>query len=59
VDEADTPYLDLEGDREMQVYNLVKDHVFVHMPLYDSNLLGKIGMDTEFASIFKACGWEM
>jgi hypothetical protein len=59
VDEADTPYLDLEGDREMQAYNLVKDRVFVHMPLYDSNLLGKIGMDTEFASIFKACGWEM
>jgi hypothetical protein len=46
VDEADATYLDLEEDREIQVYNHVKSHVFVHTSLYDPNLLGKICMDT-------------
>jgi hypothetical protein len=58
VDEADAPYLDLEEDWEIQAYNHIKGCVFVHTPLYDPNLLGKIGMDTKFTSIFKAIGWE-
>ena len=47
----DDPHLDLEGDREMQAYNLIKNHKFVHMPTYDPDLLQKIGMDTEFTTI--------
>jgi benzoyl-CoA reductase/2-hydroxyglutaryl-CoA dehydratase subunit BcrC/BadD/HgdB len=43
VEEADAPYLDLEGDRELQAYNHVKNRVFVHMPLYNPELLQKIG----------------
>jgi len=35
----DAPYLDLEGDREMKAYNLIKNHEFVHTPLYDPTLL--------------------
>ena len=54
----DDAHLDLEGDREMQAYNLIKNHKFVHMPTYDPDLLQKIGMDTEFATIWKAVGWE-
>ena len=54
----DDPYLDLEGDREMQAYNLIKNHEFVHMPTYDPDLLQKIDMDTKFATIWKAVGWE-
>ena len=54
----DDPHLDLEGGREMQAYNHVKDHEFDHMPVYDPNLLDKISMDTEFTTIWKAIGWE-
>ena len=42
----------------MQAYNLIKNHKFIHTPTYDPNLLQKIGMDTEFATIWKAIGWE-
>ena len=54
----DDPHLDLEGDREMQAYNLIKNREFVHTPTYDPDLLQKIGMDNEFATIWKAVGWE-
>ena len=54
----DDPHLDLEGAREMQAYNLIQNHEFIHMPAYDPDLLQKIGMDTEFATIWKAIGWE-
>ena len=47
----DDPHLDLEGEREMQAYNLIKNHEFVHTPMYDPNLLQKIGMDIEFTTI--------
>ena len=47
----DDPHLDLEGDREVQTYNLIKNHEFIHMPAYDPDLLQKIRMDTEFATI--------
>ena len=36
IDEADAPYLSLEGDWEMQAYFLLKDPIFLHTPLYDS-----------------------
>jgi hypothetical protein len=35
----DDPHLDLEGDQEMQAYNLIKNHEFVHMPAYDLDFL--------------------
>jgi hypothetical protein len=35
----DDPHLDLEGDREMQAYNLINNHEFIHTPAYDPNLL--------------------
>jgi hypothetical protein len=50
-EEDDAPHLDLEGDREMQAYNLVKNHKFVHTPAYDPALLQTIGMDAEFTII--------
>jgi hypothetical protein len=58
VEDYDAPYLDLEGDREMQAYNHVKNHEFIHTPAYDPDLFDKIGMDTEFTTIWKAIGWE-
>ena len=47
----DDPHLDLEGARETQAYNLIKNRGFVHTPAYDPDLLQKIGMYTEFATI--------
>ena len=47
----DVPHLDLEGDRETQAYNLIKNCEFIHMPTYDPDLLQKIAMDIEFATI--------
>ena len=54
----DDPHLDLEGAREMQAYNLIKNCEFIHTPAYDPNLLQKMGMGIEFATIWKAVGWE-
>jgi hypothetical protein len=54
----DDPHLDLEEDQEMQAYNLIKNHEFIHTPSYDPDLPQKIGLDTEFATIWKAVGWE-
>ena len=47
----DDPHLDLEGDREMQAYNHVMDHEFIHTLAYGPDLLKKIGMDIEFTTI--------
>ena len=47
----DDPYLDLEGEQEMQVYNLIKNHEFVHTPTYHPDLLKKTGMDSKSAII--------
>ena len=54
----DDSHLDLEGARETQAYKLIKNHEFIHMPAYDPDLLQKIGMDTEVATIWKVVGWE-
>ena len=54
----DDPHLELEGEREMQVYNLIKNCEFIHTPAYHPDLLEKIGMATEFTTIWKAIGWE-
>ena len=39
MEENDAPHLDLERGREMEAYNLIKNHEFVHTPLYDPTLL--------------------
>ena len=57
IAEVDAPFLDLQGDREHQAYNHLKDHTFLHTPLIDPDLLEKTGMDIEFATIWKAVGW--
>jgi hypothetical protein len=33
--ENDAPHLDLEGDQELQVYNIIKSHEFVHTAACD------------------------
>jgi hypothetical protein len=58
MDDADAPHLDLESDWEVQAYHHVKDCDFFHTPAYDPDLLTKIGMDTEFITIWKVVGWE-
>ena len=42
----------------MQAYFLLKDRIFLHTPLYDSQLLEDTGMDTEFETLWRAVGWE-
>ena len=47
MEEGDVdPHLGLEGDRETQAYNHIKNREFIHTPAYDPNLLQKIRMDT-------------
>ena len=58
MEDDDEPHLDLERGQEMEAYNLIKNRVFDHTPLYDPALLKAIGMDIEFTSIWKAIGWE-
>ena len=51
MEEGDNdPHHDLEGEQEMQPYNLIKNHEFVHMPAYHPDL-AKIGIDSKFTTI--------
>jgi hypothetical protein len=47
----DDHHLDFEGEWEMQAYDLIKNREFIHTPASDIDLLVKIGMETEFATI--------
>ena len=47
---------DLVGDREHQTYNMLKDRIFLHTPVYDDSLLSDIGMDYEFSPYGKPPG---
>uniref|UniRef100_K3Z089 Uncharacterized protein n=1 Tax=Setaria italica TaxID=4555 RepID=K3Z089_SETIT len=58
VDASDAPYLDLQGDREKQAYAILKDRAFGHTKAYEPELLEKIGMDIDFASVWSAIGWD-
>ena len=58
MEDDDAPNLDLERGREIEAYNLIKNHEFDHTLLYDPTLLQAIGMDVDFTSILKAIGWE-
>ena len=58
MQEDDEPHLDLERGQDMEAYHLLKNHEFEPMPFYHPMLLQAIGMDVEFASIWKAIGWE-
>ena len=58
MEEDDEPHLDLERGRDMEAYHLIKDNELEPTPLYDPMPLKAIGMDVEFASIWKAVGWE-
>lgn len=59
MDTSNDPlFLDLEGDREIQAYNLIKLRKFVHTPAYDPELLERTGMSIDFPKVFNAVGWE-
>ena len=55
---TDAAFIDLRDDRERQAYALIKDRVFANTKEFDSALLEKTGMDSEFDSIWHALGWE-
>jgi len=56
IDMADAPFNDLESEREMQAYNLMKERKFLYSPAFDPALLHQIGMDVEFDTIFEHLG---
>jgi len=58
IDEADAPFIDLESEREMLAYDLMKEREFLHSPAFDPAFLDQIGMDVEFDNIFKHLGWS-
>nr|ABA96943.1 hypothetical protein LOC_Os12g15130 [Oryza sativa Japonica Group] len=49
--------LDLVSDQERQAYYMLSDREYAHTREYSPELLKKIGMDTEFHTIWKAVGW--
>jgi len=58
IDEANAPFIDLESEREMHAYNLMKECEFLHSPAFDPAFLHQIGMDVEFDIIFEHLGWS-
>ena len=53
-----TPFIDLESEREIQAYNLMKEREFLHSPAFDPAFLHQIGMAVEFDTIFERLGWS-
>ena len=49
-------YIDLQGEREHQAYNILKGRTFSNTWEFDEELLESTGMDAEFASVWKAVG---
>ena len=58
VYELDAPYLNLDNAQELEVYSRLKDRVFEHTTLYDTDLLNDIGISDDFNAIWRAVGWE-
>ena len=58
IDDQGAPYLDLRNDRERQAYAMLKNRVFEHTWHIDPELLAKIGMDSEFNTIWHTIGWD-
>ena len=54
----DDSHLDIRGERELQAYNRLKARTFGHTWEFEEDLLEKIGMNAEFASVWKAVGWS-
>ena len=54
----DDSHIEFRGDREFLAYNILKNRTFGHMRVFDEDLLEKTGMDTKFASVWKAVGWS-
>ena len=54
----DDSHLDIQGERELQAYNILKARTFGHTWEFDDDLLEKTGMNTEFANVWKAVGWS-
>ena len=52
----DDSHIDLRGEREHQAYNILKGRTFGHTWEFDKELLESIGIDAEFASVWKAVG---
>jgi hypothetical protein len=55
---VDAPFIDFRDERERQAYAILKDRVLSNTKEFDPDLLEKIGMDSEFDSIWQALGWE-
>ena len=53
----DDSHLDIQGERELQAYNILKARTFGHTWEFDEDLLEKTGINVEFA-IWKAVGWS-
>ena len=58
IDEDDSPYLDLQDDRERQAYAMIKNWSFGHTRAFDPELLIKTGMYEDFANVWHAIGWS-
>jgi hypothetical protein len=54
----DALYLNLRYDHERQAYTILKHWVFGHTKAFDPDLLGKTGMNVDFAHVWHAVGWD-
>ena len=58
VSTIDAAFVDLQDGRERQAYAILKNRVFSNTKDFDSALLEKTGIYSEFASVWHALGWE-
>jgi hypothetical protein len=54
----DDSRLGIRGERELQAYNILKARTFGHTWEFEEDLLEKIGMNAEFASVWREVGWS-
>jgi len=53
----DNSHLVIQGNRENQTYNMLKNRVFNHTHGFNDKLLEKTGMEVDFARVCKNVGW--
>jgi len=46
------------NQQEYNNFIAIQNQIFKHTKLYHPNLLTKIGMDSEFKTIFNGTGWQ-
>jgi hypothetical protein len=49
--------LDIQGEDEQALFNLIKNRTFIHTKAYNADLLIKTGMHIDFENVENVIGW--